>query len=115
MVELTLTGLSTCEISRRIFHSPEAVNAYVRVFDPAVMLRYFGVPASAMQRITGHSPGLLKEHLELIKKHLPTREAIASYLGQGGSSWQNVVRGLDGYFEMQRTSGNQSVPRADRT
>lgn len=47
------------------------------------MLRYFGVPPQAMPRITGHSPGLLKEHLELIEKHLPTPEAFA-YLGQRG-------------------------------
>ncbi|MEW6048584.1 MAG: DUF1670 domain-containing protein, partial [Bacillota bacterium] len=78
VVELALSGLSTAQISRRIYHTPEAVDAYLRVFDRAAMLRYFGVPEQAMPRITGHSPGLLKEHLELIDKHFPTREALAS-------------------------------------
>lgn len=34
----------------------------VRVFDRAVMLRYFGVSCLAMPRTIGNSPGLLKEH-----------------------------------------------------
>lgn len=94
VVELALSGLSTREISRRIYHTPEAVDAYLRVFDRAVMLSYFGVPPSAMPRITGHSPGLLKEHLELIEKHLPTREAMASYLGQRGVRVEELRSGL---------------------
>ena len=35
---------------------PEAVNAYVRVFDQAVIVRHFEVSASAMTRITSDSP-----------------------------------------------------------
>jgi hypothetical protein len=40
------------------------------------------VPEAVMPRITGHGPGPLEEHLNLVRKHFSSREAIASYLEQ---------------------------------
>ncbi|WP_258359290.1 DUF1670 domain-containing protein [Moorella sulfitireducens (nom. illeg.)] len=71
VVEMALEGLTTQEIARRIYHTPEAVDNYLRLFDRVLLLCYYHVPASAMMRITGHSQGLLEEHLALVEKHFP--------------------------------------------
>jgi len=82
VVELSLEGLSTQEISRRIYHTPEAVDNYLRLFERVLLLKYYRVPVSALPRVTGYSRSLLEEHLELVEKHFPTEEALADYLGQ---------------------------------
>jgi hypothetical protein len=84
VVELSLNGLSTQEISRRIYHTPEAVDNYLRLFERVLLLKYYRVPVSALPRVTGYSKSLLDEHLELVEKHFPTEEALADYLGQRG-------------------------------
>ena len=84
VVEMALAGLTTQEIARRIYHTPEAVDSYLRLFERVLLLTYYQVPEAAMPRITGHSPGLLEEHLNLVRKHFPSREAIAAYLNQHG-------------------------------
>lgn len=84
VVEMALSGLTTQEIARRIYHTPEAVDSYLRLFERVLLLTYYQVPEAAMPRITGHSPGLLEEHLNLVRKHFPSREAIAAYLNQHG-------------------------------
>lgn len=84
VVEMALQGLTTQEIARRIYHTPEAVDNYLRLFDRVLLLCYYQVPVSAMPRITGHSHGLLEEHLNLVKKHFPNMEAMEAYLGKRG-------------------------------
>jgi DNA-binding NarL/FixJ family response regulator len=42
VVEMSLEGLSTQQIAKRIFHTPEAVDNYLRLFDRVLVLRYFG-------------------------------------------------------------------------
>ena len=94
VVELALSGLTTEEISRRIFHTPEAVDSYLRTFDRVLILLYFGLPETLMGRVTGHSPSLMKEHIRLAEKHFPTREQLAVYLGQRGVSLDEVASGI---------------------
>lgn len=84
VVEMALDGLTTQEIARRIYHTPEAVDNYLRLFDRVLLMCYYQVPVSAMPRITGHSRKLLEEHLNLVKKHFPDAEAIEAYLGKRG-------------------------------
>ena len=84
VVEMALEGLTTQEIARRIYHTPEAVDNYLRLFDRVLLLRYYRVPVSAMMRITGHSKGLLEEHLALVEKHFPDEESLVSYIGNRG-------------------------------
>lgn len=84
VVEMALEGLTTQEIARRIYHTPEAVDNYLRLFDRVLLLRYYHVPASAMMRITGHSQSLLEEHLALVEKHFPDEESLVSYIGKRG-------------------------------
>jgi hypothetical protein len=84
VVEMALQGLSTQQIARRIYHTPEAVDQYLRAFDRVLMLRYYRVPKNAMCRITGHSLQLVEEHLALADKHFPTEEALAGYLANRG-------------------------------
>lgn len=93
VVELSLSGLTTHEIARRIYHTPEAVDSYLRLFDRVLLLRYFDLPESVMGRITGHSPALIKEHLALAHKHFPRHEDLATYLAQRGVSAQELRSG----------------------
>ena len=64
----------TVEIAWRIYHTPEAIDDYLRVFDRVVMFRYYRVLFSAMVQITGHSRSLVEEHLALGEKHFPYRQ-----------------------------------------
>ncbi|MGE5572607.1 MAG: DUF1670 domain-containing protein [Bacteroidota bacterium] len=84
VVEMSLSGLTTQEIARRIYHTTEAVDAYLRAFERVLLLRYYRVPMSAMVRITGHSQSLISEHIALAEKHLPTTESLAAYLTSRG-------------------------------
>lgn len=84
VVEMALQGLTTQEIARRIYHTPETVDNYLRLFDRVLLLRYYRVPVSAMMRITGHSAGLLEEHLALVEKHFPDEESLVSYINNRG-------------------------------
>lgn len=84
VVELALSGLTTQEIARRIYHTPEAVDNYLRLFDRVLLLSYYKLPVSAMLRVTGHGKALLEEHLALVEKHFPNEEALVTYLGQRG-------------------------------
>ncbi|MDH7577318.1 MAG: DUF1670 domain-containing protein [Bacillota bacterium] len=71
VVELALQGLTTQEIARRIYHTPEAVDNYLRIFDRVLLMCYYKLPLSAMVRVTGYSQRLLEEHLALAEKHFP--------------------------------------------
>ncbi|MEW6540405.1 MAG: DUF1670 domain-containing protein [Bacillota bacterium] len=82
VVELALSGLTTQEIARRIYHTPEAVDNYLRLFERVLLLRYYKLPVSVMIRVTGHGKALLEEHLALVEKHFPNEEALVTYLGQ---------------------------------
>ncbi|NPV30737.1 MAG: DUF1670 domain-containing protein [Firmicutes bacterium] len=84
VVEMALDGMTTHEIARRIYHTPEAVDNYLRLFDRVLLLCYYQVPIPAMPRITGHSKGLLEEHLALVEKHFPNQESMEAYLGNRG-------------------------------
>lgn len=84
VVEMALEGLTTQEIARRIYHTPEAVDNYLKLFDRVLLLRYYRVPVSAMMRITGHSQGLLNEHLALVDKHFPNEEALVNFINSRG-------------------------------
>jgi len=90
VVEMALQGLSTQQIARRIYHTPEAVDHYLRAFDRVLMLRYYRVPRKAMCRVTGYSLQLVEEHLALADKHFPTQEALAGYLANRGAELEVV-------------------------
>lgn len=48
---MALSGLTSVEIVRRVYHAPKAVDSYLRTFDRVMMLRYYRVPFSAMVQI----------------------------------------------------------------
>ncbi|NLG78248.1 MAG: DUF1670 domain-containing protein [Firmicutes bacterium] len=51
------------EIARRIYHTTEAVDAYLKASERVLLLRYYRVPMSAMVRIIRHRPrGRLSVH-----------------------------------------------------
>ncbi len=94
VVQLSLEGLSTQEISRRIYHTPEAVDNYLRLFERVLLLKYYQVPMSALPRVTGYGRSLLQEHLDLVEKHFPSEEMLAEYLGQRGVKLERNTSGI---------------------
>ncbi len=93
VVQLSLEGLSTQEISQRIYHTPEAVDNYLRLFERVLLLKYYRVPVSALPRVTGYGRSLLQEHLDLVDKHFPTEETLTEYLGQRGVKLEKISSG----------------------
>ncbi len=61
MAEMSLSGISTQEIARRIYYSPEAVDQYPKTFDRLLVLRHFGLPKKLMVQVTGYSLSLIEE------------------------------------------------------
>lgn len=84
VVELALAGMSTQQIARRIFHTPEAVDHYLRIFDRILVLRYFEMPPHLMRQVTGHSMALINVHLALAEKHFPSQNDLVEYLTSRG-------------------------------
>ena len=84
VVEMSLEGLSTQQIARRIFHTPEAVDNYLRLFDRVLVIRYFRMPPHLMRQVTGHSLALINEHLALVEKHFPSEKELVDYLTNRG-------------------------------
>jgi len=76
VVEMSLSGLTTQEIARRIYHTTEAVDAYLKAFERVLLLRYYQASISAMVRVTVHSQSLTSEHIALAEKHFPTTESL---------------------------------------
>jgi hypothetical protein len=84
VVDMALEGMSTQQIARRIFHTPEAVDHYLKLFDRVLVLRYYRMPPHLIRQVTRHSIALIKEHLALAEKHFPTEHALVEYLcGRG--------------------------------
>ena len=84
VVEMYLSGMSAQEIARKIYHSPEAVDEYLKAFDRLLVLRHFGLPKKLMVQVTGHILSLIEEHLAIADKHFPTAEALTQYLTSRG-------------------------------
>ena len=84
VVEMSLSGMSTHEIARTIYHSPEAVDQCLKTFERRLVLRHFGLLKKLMVQVTGHSLSLIEEHLAIAYKHFPTTEALTQYLASRG-------------------------------
>jgi hypothetical protein len=90
VVEMALGGMTTKEIAERIYHTPVAVDAYLKTFDRLLILRYYRMPMSAITRVVGHGRRLIEEHLALAEKHFPTEDALKSYLEGRGIALEEI-------------------------
>ena len=90
VVEMSLEGLSTQQIAQKIFHTPEAVDQYLRLFDRVLVLYHYGLPINLIRQVTGHSLALIKEHLALVDKHFPTKQELVDYLSNRGVELENA-------------------------
>lgn len=84
IVNLHLAGYSVLEIAKRTFHSPRAVDSYIRTFESVLILHLFRMPPSLMARILNSGNRLVREHLELVAEHFGTAEAVRDYLREKG-------------------------------
>lgn len=90
VVEMALSGMTTQQIAQRIYHTPEAVDAYLKVFEKLLILKYYKMPLPAIVRVLGHGQKLIEEHLALADKHFPDDESLKSYLEGRGVKVENV-------------------------
>lgn len=90
VIEMALSGMTTKEIARRIYHTEEAVDNYLKVFIRTLLLVYHEVPKAAMICVTGHSRLLIEEHLALAEEHFPSKESLEEYLGSQGISREEL-------------------------
>ncbi len=84
VVEMALQGLSTQQITGRLYRTLEAVDQCLRTFDRVLMLKYYRVPSKVMCRVTGHSSRVIEEHLALAQKHFATDEELTGCLANRG-------------------------------
>ncbi len=84
VVEMALEGMSTKQIAESIFHTAEAVDNYLRLFDRILVLKYYGLPLNLIRQVTGHSTALLKEHIQIADKHFPKQSDLTAYLFDRG-------------------------------
>ena len=90
VVEMALEGMSTQQIARRIFYTPEAVDHYLKLFDRVLVLRYYGLPTNLIRQVTGHSIALITEHLALAEKHFPDEQSLVEHLSSRGVDFQKA-------------------------
>lgn len=84
IVAQSVAGYFTSEIARKTYHTPESVNAYLKVFQSVLILSLYDMPIPLMARVTGRGQALVKEYLELIEEHFPNRQVIKMYLKEHG-------------------------------
>lgn len=84
IIGLSVQGHFTREIARLTYHTPEAVDAYLRVFQSVLVLHLYNLPVDLMARVTGHGRSLIEEHLAIVREHFPDREAVKGYLREQG-------------------------------
>ncbi len=84
IVDNSVSGLMTTEIARKTYHTPESVDAYLKVFQSVLVLYLYDMPASLMARVTGRGQSLIEEYISLANKHFPNRDAIKIYLKEHG-------------------------------
>ena len=84
VIRLHLEGLFTAEIARRIYHTPEAVDAYLKVFHAVLILYLYDIPPELMSRVTGKGLDLIGQHLALVEEHFPDPRSIKEHLRAHG-------------------------------
>ncbi len=77
VVEISLAGITTQEISQRLFIF---VDRYLRTLDKILIMPYYKMPFWAIHMILGPSPKLIVEHMKLAEEHFPTEKARKEYL-----------------------------------
>lgn len=84
IIALSVQGHFTKEIARLTYHTPEAVDAYLKVFQAVLVLYLYDLPVPLMARVTGRGQALIREHLEIVREHFPDRDAVRGYLREQG-------------------------------
>jgi len=96
IVRLYLQGMSVLEISRRTYHAPRSVDAYLRSFDSMLILHLYGVPEHLSARILGRGVSLVEEYLELIRENLKSTDEMRTYLSRRGVRFPKELIGASG-------------------
>ncbi|MEX0973951.1 MAG: DUF1670 domain-containing protein [Bacillota bacterium] len=91
IVNLHLQGHAVKEIAKITYHSPRAVDNYIRTFQGVLILRLFGVPPQLMARLLQKSPNLVEEHLELVRQFYPNKDQLRQHLREQGVKIQTII------------------------
>ncbi len=83
-VEWSLQGRNTLDIARNIFHTPQAIDNYLRMFNKIAMLYVLGFPTNSIPWLLSCSKALVNEHISLVEKYFPDRQKLLQHLSEAG-------------------------------
>ncbi len=84
VIDLSMQGYYTKEIAKKTYHDPRSVDAYLRVFNSILVLWYYKLPPLLISMVTEKGINVVKEHIDILIKYFPDRNAIKNYLNQIG-------------------------------
>lgn len=91
IVRLHLKGLSVLEISRKTYHAPRSIDAYLKVFDAVLILYLYSLPLRLISRVLSRGISLVEEYLHLIKENLKDVDVMRDYLQSRGVKLPKAV------------------------
>ena len=84
VIDLSMQGYYTKEIAKKTYHDPRSVDAYLKVLNSVLILWYFDLPPQLISMVTEKGIKVVKEHINIIKKYFPDKDAIKTYLSKQG-------------------------------
>ena len=84
IIDLSMQGYYTKEIAKKTYHDPRSVDAYLKTLNAVLILWYFDLPSSLISMVTEKGVKVVKEHITIIEKYFPNKNAIKNYLNQKG-------------------------------
>jgi len=80
IIQLHLQGVLNQVIARLMHHGPEAIDRYVSDFHATLILYLYDVPPLLAARVMRRGIGLIREHLALVHKNFPDKDAVKKHL-----------------------------------
>jgi hypothetical protein len=80
VIDLHMKGYYTKEISKKTYHDPRSVDAYIKTFNSMLILWYFNLPASLISMVTERGQKVVQQHLDIISKYFPDSSSVEDYL-----------------------------------
>jgi hypothetical protein len=80
IIDLHMKGYYTNEISKKTYHDPRSVDAYIKTFNSILILWYFNLPKSLISMVTERGQRVIQQHLDIITKYFPDSSSVEDYL-----------------------------------
>ncbi|MFW6271238.1 MAG: DUF1670 domain-containing protein [Bacillota bacterium] len=86
IIDKHLQGMLNQEISQATYHDGESIDRYIDTFQGVLILYIYDLPDELKAKVLNTSPGVIKEHIEIIESYFDDRKEILSYLKKQGVS-----------------------------